>query len=296
MMTPLISVVIPARNREKTIGYCLRSVLSQTYSNFEVIVVDDGSTDSTINVVKSMGDSRLRIVFHQKALGAQAARNTGIRAAQGEWIAFQDSDDEWEQEKLERQVAILTSKDWNERLIIHSDLYRFYTSTKQKDVWSLPNVEGHNSYRSVLMSPGPLFQTMVVAKSALFEIGFLDEQVPSYQEWDTAIRLAKICEFVHIREPLAVYWLHDGDTISKDKRRDIEGHRYVIEKHRDEICNVVGKECWYRHLSELAYKCIKFGFFDEAKAFIRRIPLLSYLRWRTILSLYAAILRGRSSD
>ncbi|WAR44083.1 glycosyltransferase family 2 protein [Methylomonas rapida] len=289
-------MIIPARNREKNIDYCLRSVLSQTYSNFEVIVIDDGSLDATRKIAEAFADTRVQVISHKKSLGAQAARNTGIKNARGEWIAFQDSDDEWIPEKLEKQVAALTSMNWNDRLVIHTDLYRYYPTTNNKELWTLPSINGKSSYRSLLMSPGPLLQTMLVAKSALFEIGLLDEQVPSYQEWDTAIRLAKICEFFHIREYLAVYWLHEGDTISKNKRLDIDGYRYVIEKHRDEICNVAGKKYWHRHLSRLARNCTKFGFFNDAKTIISLMPLLSHWRWRAVLSFYAANLRRKNND
>lgn len=118
-----ISVVIPTYNREKTIRYCLDSVLNQTYSPIEIIVVDDCSTDMTVPVIKSYSDIRIRCIVLDKNSGAQAARNRGIKEAKGEWIAFQDSDDEWSsQNKLEYEIKILNN---NKNCIICSTGHTF---------------------------------------------------------------------------------------------------------------------------------------------------------------------------
>jgi len=91
---PTVSVIIPTYNRAHTIGRAIKSVLNQTYQDFEIIVVDDGSTDNTEEVVKSFRDKRIRYIQHKKNKGAAAARNTGIKSAKGKYIAFQDSDDD----------------------------------------------------------------------------------------------------------------------------------------------------------------------------------------------------------
>ena len=102
--TPKVSVIIPTYNRAHLVGRAIRSVLNQTYQDFEIIVVDDGSTDNTEEVVKSFNDPRIRYIRHEENKGAAAARNTGIKAAKGKFIAFQDSDDEWLPKKLEKQM------------------------------------------------------------------------------------------------------------------------------------------------------------------------------------------------
>lgn len=286
MTNQLISVVIPARNREQTVGYCLRSVLTQTYQNFEVIVVDDGSTDATENCVNKIGDPRVRLISHEIPSGAQKARNTGIKAAKGDWIAFLDSDDEWYPEKLEKQIAALESRNWNERIVVHGDMTVYYPESQVRSHWKLPLITGKDCYAALLHSPGPVFQTLLASKKALFEIGLLDENVPSFQEWDTSIRLAKLCEFVHLQEPLAVYWLHSGETISKDKRRDTMGYQYVIEKHRNEIEQVLGINGWYQVWINLVNRCASFGLYDEANALLSRVSFLSYWRLKGYLGLF----------
>lgn len=111
--TPLVSVVIPSYNAESFIGSTIKSVLSQSYVNWELLVIDDGSVDNTCDVVRRFfgNDNRVRLFALDKNHGAPAApRNIGIREARGEWIAFLDSDDIWHPEKLELQLAIIKKR------------------------------------------------------------------------------------------------------------------------------------------------------------------------------------------
>ncbi|WP_336036853.1 glycosyltransferase family 2 protein [Halobacterium yunchengense] len=107
---PTVSVVVPTYNRAGRIHRSIESVLAQTHEDLELIVVDDGSTDYTEEVVRSYDDDRLTYVAHEDNRGASAARNTGIERASGEYVAFLDSDDAWLPRKLERQVAVLESR------------------------------------------------------------------------------------------------------------------------------------------------------------------------------------------
>ena len=102
-----VSVIIPTYNREKLVSRSIQSVLDQTYQDYEIIVVDDASIDNTEKVVKSFNDVRIRFLRSNLNKGGSAARNMGIIAANGEYIAFLDSDDEWLPEKLEKQISIL---------------------------------------------------------------------------------------------------------------------------------------------------------------------------------------------
>src|ERR1051325_11615249 len=108
----LVSTIIPTYNRDELIGRSVQSVLSQTYQLLEVIVVDDASTDDTRDRIETLQqvDPRIQYVRHERNRGAQAARNTGIQAAKGEFIAFLDSDNEWLPQKLERQMPLFSHK------------------------------------------------------------------------------------------------------------------------------------------------------------------------------------------
>lgn len=242
------SIIIPAYNRERTIEYCLRSILSQSYADFEIIVVDDCSTDNTCAIVEGMQDCRIRLIRQTVNAGAQAARNRGIKASRGQWIAFQDSDDTWEPDKLEKQFAILQKYNFSEDIFIYTDAYRTYPPKWGKKLWNLPSIVGKKPYMRMLENPAPLFPSMLISKTSLIAIGYLDENVASYQEWDTSIRLAKICTFIHIQEPLFTYYLHEDITISKDTLRDFLGYQFIIEKHMNDIIEYCGEKTFQDHL------------------------------------------------
>ena len=103
---PTVSVVIPTYNRAPLIGRSIKSVLNQTYQDFEIIIVDDASTDNTKEVVSNFNDERIRYIQHEENKGEAAARNTGIKATRCDYIAPQDSDDEWIPEKLSTQIEL----------------------------------------------------------------------------------------------------------------------------------------------------------------------------------------------
>ncbi len=104
-----ISIVMPTFNRASTISRAINSIINQDYSNFELLIVDDGSTDNTKEIVDSFDDKRIKYIF-QKNSGACKARNTGINKSSGEYIAFLDSDDEWDELKLMKQICFLKEK------------------------------------------------------------------------------------------------------------------------------------------------------------------------------------------
>ncbi|WP_277640134.1 glycosyltransferase family 2 protein [Wolinella succinogenes] len=277
---PLISVVIPMFNRSKTIKRCLDSVCSQTYSNLEVIVVDDCSTDNSTDVVENYSDNRVRLVKLEKNSGAQAARNNGILNANGEWIAFLDSDDTWEVQKLEKQLKELEKNQWNPMTVVHGNCFCLDESTSKKWILNLPVVEGY-SFERLLSAPSPMFPALLTSKKALLDIGLLDESVPSYQEWDTAIRLSQKCQFIHLNEPLFTYHFHEGETISKNKKRDIDGYEYIIKKFKEQM---IHNKSWNKHIINLYYKSVDIGdnkrssnFICELKVGKWKIQLLSYI-------------------
>ncbi|MFC6974687.1 glycosyltransferase family 2 protein [Halomicroarcula sp. GCM10025709] len=107
---PRVSVVVPTYNRADTVGRAVESALAQTVTDIEVVVVDDGSTDDTAAVVTGIDDERVRYLAHERNRGRSAARNTGIEAARGEYVAFLDSDDRWLPGKLDRQLAELSRR------------------------------------------------------------------------------------------------------------------------------------------------------------------------------------------
>jgi glycosyltransferase involved in cell wall biosynthesis len=256
---PLVSVIIPAFNREETISYCLDSVLAQTYDKFEVIVIDDVSTDNTVSVVRDRSDPRVRCVVLDRHSGAQAARNRGILEAKCDWIAFHDSDDEWLPDKLERQISVLAERAYDPWTFVYGNAFRLNKTTGLRSLYILPVVEGSKQYATLLRAPAPLFPTMLASKRAIEKIGYLDEAVPSFQEWDTSIRLAKYCTILHLREPLMVYHVGNRGAISGSGTRHVEGWHYIISKYENDIKELCGEETWRRLNVQLLWRCLNFG-------------------------------------
>ena len=112
-MNDLVSIITPSYNCAKYIGETIQSVLNQTYTNWELLIVDDCSTDNTEEVVKSFGDERIRYLRNEKNSGAAISRNYALREAKGRWMAFLDSDDMWMPEKLEHQIAFMEKNDYH---------------------------------------------------------------------------------------------------------------------------------------------------------------------------------------
>ncbi|MEW6236061.1 MAG: glycosyltransferase family 2 protein [Candidatus Omnitrophota bacterium] len=198
---PKVSVVLPAYNRERTILRALNSVLSQTFADFEILAVDDGSADGTIKAIQSCADPRIRCLRHEKNRGAAAARNTGIKAARGEYVAFLDSDDEWLPQKLELQTAALDAccpetggnSTWTfdhfpqqERTVVHS-----------------PRIEGPFLKHIALgcdLRPGT---ALMIRRSVYDDVGLYDDTLTRLEDWDWLLRFAQKYTLDIVKEPLA---------------------------------------------------------------------------------------------
>ena len=138
---PSIAVIIPTYNREITIVQCINSALSQSYPVDEIIIVDDNSSDDTIQILNRFKDEI--IILHTKSRsGAQIARNIGIKAAKSEWISFLDSDDEWLPNKLEKQMVALKNVDYSPMTVVHTDCYKRNINSYNKSHWQLDKVDG----------------------------------------------------------------------------------------------------------------------------------------------------------
>ena len=224
-----VSVIIPVYNRAKRVRRAIQSVLCQTYSDLEVVVVDDGSNDDTMQIVQEEArrDSRVRPIRRDQRKGAQAARNAGIRAARGEWIAFLDSDDYWMPDSLEARLNLVGI---DRTQIVHSDGYLLKAENTAMEYWHLPNLHG-NIYKQLLRLQGPMFQSLLAAKEAFVRIDYLDESIISYQEWETSIRLSKHYRFVFLPRPTFVYDCTNSDSISKSGIREALGYEQVFTKH-----------------------------------------------------------------
>lgn len=263
------SIVIPVHNREHTLDRCIQSILNQTYTKFELILVDDHSTDGSVQLIEKYRKKDSRIVLVNQSPekhGAQAARNSGIVVSKYDWIMFNDSDDTWENNKIEKQFELLKAYNFDKRLIQFCNCNTINVATNETRYWALPHVPQNKSYEFLLKQPSPIFISLVCSKELLIEINLLDENVPAYQEWDTSIRLAKVGYFVHAEEPLVNYFIGANDAISKSSERDFLGRCYIYNKFKDEIIRVHGKKKYMKMISDNLFHAANISMFDSLKS------------------------------
>lgn len=223
---PAVSVIIPAYNAEPFIEDTVRSVLDQTFSDLEVILVDDGSTDGTVARLEKFGD-RIR-VERQGNGGVAKARNTGVRIATGEWIAFLDADDLWLPDKLERQLAAPSA------VMVYSDRYNIGARGELPELQSLVTpMHGGDVFVTLLTDGNFITNTSVMVRRALFEqMGGFFTGLNGTEDWDLWIRIAEQHAIHFVNEPLVRYRFHPGG-ISRNYRRMGRERRMVIARALD---------------------------------------------------------------
>ena len=202
---PLVSAVIPVYNAERYVTEAIESVLAQTYEAIECIVVDDGSTDRTSEVVCRLGD-RVRYVRGGHR-GVSAARNTGAMIARGQLLAFLDADDVWLPTKTERQVELISARP--ELGLVYCGLRR--VDSGGQPVGTFPVPDPGEVIRNVLLQRGPqpsIAQTGLIPTAIFAATGGFDEQLAATADADLAWRIAARYEIDGVAEPLACYRSH----------------------------------------------------------------------------------------
>lgn len=229
---PKVSVIIPTCNRPHLVTRAVNSVLSQTFQDFEIIIVDDGMEKRAEEALKAFNDTRIIYIKHEKSKGAPTARNTGIEAAAGEYAAFLDDDDEWLPEKIEKQVAALDNAgkdagvafcgvgiyDKNGKFLGNKIFYRSGIVSPFKDIL-------HKCF---------IWTSAMMVRRELLKKHKFDIRFPKNQEWDLQLRLAKETQFYSITAALVRINVqgekeHLGGKGNLDNI--IKGFEMLLEKH-----------------------------------------------------------------
>ncbi|MCC5602189.1 glycosyltransferase [Nostoc favosum] len=224
--TIFISVIIPAYNSEKTIKETIQSVLKQTFTNFELIIINDGSRDSTIEVIAEIKDSRIKVFSYPNA-GGNVSRNRGLHLAVGEFVSFLDADDLWTPDKLQSQLKILqenvTAKvaySWTDYIDANGE---FILSGKRI------NLNG-NVYENLLLNnflengSNPL-----ICRKALIKLGGFDESLSAAQDWDMWLRLASKFDFICVPSVQILYRI-SANSVSSNLVRQEKSCLQVLER------------------------------------------------------------------
>lgn len=241
MDNPVISVIIPTYNREKLILIAIDSIMNQTFKDFEILIIDDASTDNTEAVVKGLNNEKIRYFKLDKNGGQCIARNYGIKRAKGKYIAFLDSDDEWLPTKLEKQMKCFENGPAN--------LGSVYSYSYSKDM-----IKNHTTlvqgnylrgyiYKNLLEGFCPPTPSLfLIKKEALEKVNYFDEKLITFVDLDLHIRIGKEYLFDYVEEPLIIKYEQIGDQYVNNFEKRYVGYGLFIEKWKDEIVKHTGKK------------------------------------------------------
>lgn len=221
-----VTIIIPTFNSARFICQTLDSVLAQTFSDFEVLVVDDGSADDTVESLPR-SDSRVRVI-QQRNGGVAAARNTGIRNAHGRYVAFLDHDDLWHPQKLAAQLECFRRnpevglvygefENWNEE-------FEAIFPDQTIDPDDIAAKDSGWIYHRLLLTNWVLFSTAIFKAEVIQAVGCFDESLPPADDWDYAIRTSRLYPFCKLRQVVTLYRVHPGQTSREVPRRDHASH------------------------------------------------------------------------
>ncbi len=241
---PLISVIVPTYNRKNSLAEAIQSILHQTISYYEIVVVNDAGED-VVDVIKSFDDPRIKYYSHQTNKGLAATRNTGIKNAKGKYIALLDDDDVYYPDHLEILVTYLERGD---KKIVYTDAYKATQELQSgKYVTINKDVPFSNDFSKEKLSYQNIapVQCFMLEKSCLDEIGLFDETLPAHEDWDIWIRLSFKYDFHHIKKITSEFRQRtDNSNLTTTQNlafynsyRDIVAKYYNFNKHNPEILN-----------------------------------------------------------
>jgi len=238
----LISVIVTTYNRENLLLRALKSVLIQTFKDFEVLVVDDGSTDNTRQVIQEIQKEDGRVIYlYQKNKGWPSALNTGLSNAQGRYIAFLDSDDEWLPEKIEKQVAFLENNKSFDGVTCYGNIILDDKEKIKSGVLKESN-DYNDQLGNFVNASFPAIPSSLLLKKEIFEkVGYYDEFLKLSTDADMMIRIFKVCFKIGvIKEVLFNYYIHNQNLTGitaeakiKSISQRINETVYILNKHKE---------------------------------------------------------------
>ncbi len=263
-MNALVSVIIPTYNRESTIEKSLQSVMNQTYKNIEIIVIDDGSTDNTENIVKDIQDERI-LYIKQENKGVSRARNTGILNSKGEYIAFQDSDDIWHANKLEVQMKKFRNSQYG---LVYSSFNKIYEK-KNSVLPKLKRGKEGNIYFDLLKLNFIGCPTVILKKEVVEKCGIFDESLHKYEDWEYFIRISREYKVLFVEEVLVDSYYSPEGVNKFDKKVSIDYLNQIIKKNQNDYLDNI-----YLFLFAYYFRVIRLLF--KGKFFLSGIRVIIY--------------------
>lgn len=237
-MDPVVSVIVPTRNRAKLLPRAIDSILNQTYDNLEVIIIDGHSTDDTINVINGYSDSRIRYYSQKIQKNGAQATNEGIEKSRGKYIAFLDDDDEWLQDKLEKQVCLLDSLPDDYGMVYC--WMDYYDQSGEILHQTHPDIRGDIFEQVLLKESIAGTPTYLIRKSVIDKVGGFDTNLVFGDDGEFVRRVAKNFKIDFVPEVLAKVYTDHGfdrqsDLNAKTCIEAINSLKYIMEKYRDDF-------------------------------------------------------------
>lgn len=278
---PEVSVVIPTYNRAHLISRAIQSVLSQSYQNLEIVIIDDGSIDNTEEIIKSFKNDRIVYIRHDKNKGASAARNTGIKASKGEYIAFQDSDDEWFPEKLEQQMKAFNNGS-PEVGVVYCGFYRIEAD---KEIYipgdNIAKKEGN--IHTELLKGNFIGTPAVLVKKECFEnIKYFDENIPALEDWELWIELSKHYLFKYVNKSLLRSY-STPNSVNLNSKNLLKARETILANHLNDFNK--NKNILSDHYFNIAVEHYLNGDFAIGKHYLINSVKANPLNFKAILRL-----------
>lgn len=250
-MNNLVSIITPSYNTAKYIGQTIESVLNQTYTNWEMIIVDDCSTDNTEEIVLQYKDDRIKFFKNQKNLGAALSRNFALQLAKGDWIAFLDSDDLWDKKKLEKQIGFMKK---NKYLFSYTN----YREINEHNVVINSRISGPKKINKLKMYqycwPGCLTVIYNAKQIGLIQI----ENLKKNNDYAIWLKVIKKSDCILLNETLASYRKRDDSISNQSYYKLIKYHYYLFRlgEHKNIILSVVYtiQNLFFGFIKKIKYK------------------------------------------
>lgn len=277
----MISVIVPTYNRAKVIHKSIDSILKQSYQDFEIIIVDDGSEDDTKNVIEKYNDSRIRYIINNSNIhGPSVARNIGISNSTGDYIAFNDSDDEWHSDKLEKQLDFLKKEDVD---VCFCQMRKNFASGRE-DYIPTQTFTGDQCNVERILKGSFTGTPALFGKAECFKnIGF-DEKITCNEDWELVIRLIDAYKVKYLNENLVEVTITEK-SVSSDMSNALKAMSYLYRKHKKlydrnpESLKKLKKSIKYTNILNNENKAL-----NEKKGIIKCI---CFLYWRLCRYFYA---------
>lgn len=283
MIKDLISIILPTYNRFEYLKKAINSILIQSYQNFEILVIDDCSSDKTEKSINSFSDKRIRYLKNRINLGHSKSRNIGIRNALGEYIAFIDDDIEWFPEKLSIQIEILKNS--------HNDVGGVFTSYYK--IWDkkrrlLPEnggvIPGLTFFDSLLYENFIDTPALLIKKQCIEKCGVFDENMKCFVDWDLSIRIAKEFKLEFIKKPQYLSNDLPGSVTRQSSRIRAHNLEYVLNKFYKDISK--NKKIESIHTARIGLLYVLAGDVVKARQFLIK-SIKSSFNLKTLLIYYS---------